>query len=132
MLNKIIFDNYKNLIQTIISRVNSELKQNTQNESNNTAYDITNQYDENEAKKKFKEKNKNDKVIQQFFYSLKEKIFSCKECCMSTYIFEYIPFVLIEDEEEKNFKLSDKILNSKIEEKIEKFHFCGGTKKGKN
>ena len=51
---------------------------------------------------------------------------------MSTYIFEYIPFVLIEDEEEKNFKLSDKILNSKIEEKIEKFHFCGGTKKGKN
>ena len=113
MFNKIKFDNYQNLIQTIISRVNSELKQNTQNESNNTAYDITNQYDENEAKKKFKEKNKNDKVIQQFFYSLKEKISSCKECNMTTYIFEYIPFVLIEDEKEKNFKLSDKILIQK-------------------
>ena len=31
MFNKIKFDNYQNLIQTIISRVNSELKQNTQN-----------------------------------------------------------------------------------------------------
>ena len=121
--NKIKFDNYQNLIKTIISRANSELKQNTQNENKNTVYNTTQQYDENEAKKEFKKKNKNDSIFQQLFYSLKETISSCIECHKSTYIFEYIPFILIEDEEEKNFKLSDKILNSKIEEKIEKCNF---------
>ena len=45
---------------------------------------------------------------------------------MSIYIFEYIPFVLIEDEEEKIIKLSEKLFNSKKEEKNSKCHFCGG------
>ena len=78
-------------------------------------------------KKKFKEKNKNSSFIQELFYSIKETISSCSEGTMSTYIFEYIPFVLIEDEEETIIKLSEKLFNSKTEEKNSKCHFCGGT-----
>ena len=47
---------------------------------------------------------------------------------MSTFNFEYIPFVLI-DEEQKNVKLSEIIFNSKKEEKIVKCHFFGGKEK---
>ena len=125
MLNKIKFDNYQNLVQTLIAKVNSELNQNIKNDK--TELETTKQYDENEAKKKFKEKNKNSSFIQELFYSIKETISSCSECNMSTYIFEYIPFVLIEDEEETIIKLSEKLFNSKTEEKNSKCHFCGGT-----
>ena len=72
MFNKIKFDNYQNLIQTIIERVNSELKQNIKN--NDTIFETTKQYDENEAKKDFKEKNKKYSFIQELFYSIKETI----------------------------------------------------------
>ena len=72
MFNKIKFDNYQNLIQTIIERVNSELKQNIKNDD--TIFETTKQYDENEAKKDFKEKNKKYSFIQELFYSIKETI----------------------------------------------------------
>ena len=41
---------------------------------------------------------------------------------MSTYIFEYIPYILIREEEEK-IKLYEKLFNSKKEEKIAKCYF---------
>ena len=45
---------------------------------------------------------------------------------MPTYIFEYIPFILIGEEEKKIIKLSEKLFNSKKEEKNVKCHFCNG------
>ena len=47
---------------------------------------------------------------------------------MTTFNFEYIPFILI-DEEQKNLKLSEIIFNSKTVEKNAKCHFCGGKEK---
>ena len=115
-------NDYKIIINDIFEKINSEL-------SNENIYDkLINQvaqYDENKAKNKFLEKNKNGSIIKKLFLISIEEITYCNECYMSMYNFYNSKFLLIDlDKEEKEILLNEQIFKSENIQIKKKCSFC--------
>ena len=116
-------NNYELIISEILETLDNEhfsgIKYNFEDEEVNI-------YDENKILKIFEEQHKNISIINKLFFIAKEKIKVCHECCMNTYNFNYIKYILIELEKEvKEIKLENKLLSILEEKKIEKCPLCG-------
>jgi len=122
-LESINSNDYKNIINDLFEKINSELSNENKNE--NVKNSVV-EYDEIENKNIFVEKNKNPSIINKLFFISKEDIIFCKLCNMSIYNFYYSKFFLIDlDKEEKEVSLNDHIFKSENMQIKQECKFCG-------
>ena len=123
MLNSEKIENFENFIQTILPKLDLELTQNKKDEENQL--NQVKQYDEKAQMEIILKKYNNSSIFHQLFNSIKEKIIICQECGMNFYFFEFMPFFVIDlNNENKNINLIEKIFESKKIEMNLKCNMC--------
>jgi len=123
MLKSEEIEDFEKTIQIIISKLDLELIQNKNDEE--TKLNQVKQYDENAQREIILKIYNNGSIFHQLFNSIKEKIIHCKECNMIFYNFEFIPFLVIDsNNENKNINLTERIYGTKKTDKTLKCNMC--------